>query len=449
MDDDELATPPGWQSTTLGAIGRYLNGRAFKTSEWSKSGRPIIRIQDLTGSTKNPNYFEGDAEERHVVRRGDLLISWSATLGAYIWDGPEAVLNQHIFKVESAIDKRFHYHLVRERIGELQRQAHGSGMVHVTKAAFEETPVMVPVSRDVQKAVASFIDDADARQASAAQHVAAARDALNSFRQAVLVAAADGRLTAGWREGHTPSESATALLERIARERSEAHKSKLRTEPSDEVHGDIPDSWRWTSCEALCQADRALTYGVIKLGPPVDDGIPTLRSSDVRHLRIEEGHIKRISPAISSEYSRTVLRGGELVVTVRGSLGGVAVVPRHMAGFNVSREVAVVPLVQGISGQFYAYVIGNLRSQNWLTGVARGVAYTGINIADLKRLPVPVPPVEEQLEIVRRVEQLFALAEQVDGRITSADRQVKRAPQAVLAKAFRGDLGLNGGSDGT
>src|SRR6266850_2531423 len=87
---DELVVPEGWSETTLGAIGRYLNGRAFKRSDWSKTGRPIIRIQDLTGTNDNPNFFRGPVEERYVVHRGDFLISWAATLGAYVWDGPEA-----------------------------------------------------------------------------------------------------------------------------------------------------------------------------------------------------------------------------------------------------------------------------------------------------------------------------------------------------------------------
>src|SRR5689334_18744687 len=96
---DDIFVPEGWKRTTIGELGRYLNGRGFKTSEWARTGRPIIRIQDLTGSNKNPNYFNGAIEDRYIVEPGDLLVSWSATLGAYIWDGPEAVLNQHIFKV--------------------------------------------------------------------------------------------------------------------------------------------------------------------------------------------------------------------------------------------------------------------------------------------------------------------------------------------------------------
>lgn len=129
-----------WRETTLGEIGEYLNGRGFKKSEWSDHGRMIIRIQDLTGSRTTPNYFDGHAEERHVVHAGDLLISWAATLGAFVWDGPEAVLNQHIFKVRTRINSRLHYYAARSAIDELYRHSHGTGMVHVTKKVFESVP---------------------------------------------------------------------------------------------------------------------------------------------------------------------------------------------------------------------------------------------------------------------------------------------------------------------
>src|SRR6187401_3605922 len=85
--------PAGWTATPLGALGRYVNGRGFRRGEWCDSGRPIIRIQNLTGSGERFHHFQGDVDERHVARAGDLLVSWSATLGAYLWDGPEAVVN--------------------------------------------------------------------------------------------------------------------------------------------------------------------------------------------------------------------------------------------------------------------------------------------------------------------------------------------------------------------
>jgi type I restriction enzyme, S subunit len=136
--------PPGWEQTTLGRIGRYVNGRGFKKSEWTTTGRPIIRIQNLTGSSNSFNYFQGQVEKRHVATSGDLLVSWAATLGAFIWDGPEALVNQHIFKVESSIDLKFHKYLLDYKLKELMLHTHGSGMVHITKGQFDAVPVLVP-----------------------------------------------------------------------------------------------------------------------------------------------------------------------------------------------------------------------------------------------------------------------------------------------------------------
>ena len=145
--------PSGWVWTTLGEIGLYHNGRAFKSSDWSEAGRPIIRIQNLTGSGSKYNHFRGQVDQRHAVSDGDLLVSWAATLGVYVWRGPEAVLNQHIFKVESHISARFHRWLLESAVTDLYRQAHGSGMVHITKKKFEQTPVKLPPAAEQERIV--------------------------------------------------------------------------------------------------------------------------------------------------------------------------------------------------------------------------------------------------------------------------------------------------------
>ena len=103
-----------------------------------------------------------------------------------------------------------------------------------------------------------------------------------------------------------------------------------------------------------------ITYGVIKLGEEVADGVPCLRTSNVRWLRIETEGMKRIAPTLSSEYSRTILKGGEVLVNVRGTLGGVAVARPEMAGWNVSREVAVVPVNSSrVNPAFLSFLIGS------------------------------------------------------------------------------------------
>lgn len=175
--------PDGWRATTLGELGRYLNGRAFKKQEWGTAGRPIIRIQNLTGSSSTFNYFEGELEDRYVVRAGDLLVSWAATLGSYFWNGPQAVLNQHIFKVESNIDPRFHKYLLDHKLAELMRHTHGSGMVHITRGRFDSLPVVVPPINEQRRVVAiledhlSRLDAADAYLTSSERRVEAWRSA--------------------------------------------------------------------------------------------------------------------------------------------------------------------------------------------------------------------------------------------------------------------------------
>jgi type I restriction enzyme S subunit len=165
--------PAGWRSTTLGEIGEYLNGRGFKKSEWRESGRPIIRIQNLTGSGSSFNYFDGEPEEHYTAREGDLLVSWAATLGVFVWRGPEAVMNQHIFKVNSKIDPGFHRYLLDATLASLQRQTHGSGMVHITKSRFEATPVSLPPLNEQRRIVAAIeehlsrLDAADASLSAA------------------------------------------------------------------------------------------------------------------------------------------------------------------------------------------------------------------------------------------------------------------------------------------
>ena len=100
------------QMMTLGTVATYINGRAFKPVEWETSGLPIIRIQNLTSSTTQVNYTTQRFEDKYLVHNGDLLFAWSASLGAHIWNGGDAWLNQHIFRVvpNEGIDKKYLYY---------------------------------------------------------------------------------------------------------------------------------------------------------------------------------------------------------------------------------------------------------------------------------------------------------------------------------------------------
>lgn len=86
--------------TRMGDIASYINGAAFKPSDWSNAGKPIIRIQNLNDASAPYNYFSGELDKKYEVHTGDVLISWATHLEAYIWSGDDSWLNQHIFRVD-------------------------------------------------------------------------------------------------------------------------------------------------------------------------------------------------------------------------------------------------------------------------------------------------------------------------------------------------------------
>ena len=144
----------------LGDVATYINGYAFKPSDWSDTGVPIIRIQDLTGNSYQANRYNGEYAKKYEVLSGDVLISWSASLGVYVWSGEKAVLNQHIFKVvfdKCPIDKSFFVHQVQEILSKAESSAHGATMKHLTKPVFDALPFYLP-PLDEQRRIAAVLD---------------------------------------------------------------------------------------------------------------------------------------------------------------------------------------------------------------------------------------------------------------------------------------------------
>ncbi len=139
-----------WRPVRLGDICQLVNGMAFKPEDWKTEGVPIIRIQNLNGST-DYNYFQGKIQKRNLVNHGDVLFAWSGSrgtsFGSFKWRGPQAVLNQHIFNVlpDHRVNKDFLYHLLRWLTIDIERRAHGSaGLVHVTKKQLENESAIIP-----------------------------------------------------------------------------------------------------------------------------------------------------------------------------------------------------------------------------------------------------------------------------------------------------------------
>lgn len=267
---------------------------------------------------------------------------------------------------------------------------------------------------------------------------------LKRYESAVLMSAVEGRIVPNEAEiAHLEGrryETGEQLLERILQDRyaSWIGKGKYKEPSAPDLHGvpKAPEGWAYATAEQLTDENRAITYGVIKLGEPAADGVPVLRSSDVRRLHIELGSVKRISPEIAGNYRRTYLSGGEVVLTVRGTLGGIAVVPSQCRGFNISREVAMLALVEPKMAQLVAFFVASPPIRSWLLRRTKGIAYTGINIETLKALPIPIPPAREQSRIVAEIERRLSIVRELEAEVDRNLARAKALRSAVLTSAF-------------
>ena len=147
-------------SAKLGDIATYINGYAFKPKDRGTEGLPIIRIQDLTGNSYDLGFYNGEYPEKVEINNGDILISWSASLGVYVWKRGKALLNQHIFKVvfdKLDINKQYFVFAVRYNLKEMEKKTHGATMKHITKKDFDNILIPFPDLR-IQSKIAEKLD---------------------------------------------------------------------------------------------------------------------------------------------------------------------------------------------------------------------------------------------------------------------------------------------------
>ena len=288
----------------LGNVAEFINGVAFKPSDWAASGRKIIRIQNLTDPSKPFNRTEREVDPKYQVHVGDLLVSWSATLGVFQWAGPEiALVNQHIFRVvpdKSKVWPAYLQHMLRDALVSMERHLHGATMKHVNRKEFLATPIPLP-SISEQKRIAAILDKADELRAKRREAIAE----LDKLVQATFL----------------------------------------------DMFGDPvtnPKGWPKVSLETLVEPGDKINYGVVQPGDTHREGTPLVRVGDFGDGILSVHQIKLIDPNIESKYSRSRLKGTEILLSCVGSIGvACKVYPEHR-GFNIARAVARIPVRKGV-----------------------------------------------------------------------------------------------------
>lgn len=461
----EQQLPEGWKKTTLGEIATYVNGRAFKPIEWSKTGIPIVRIQNLNNPNAEYNYYDGNIEEKYHIRNGDLLFAWSASLGAYIWKGKYAFLNQHIFKVlpKENIDKTFIYYLLDKVTNELYAKAHGSGMVHVTKGKFEATSVNIPpfeTQQAIVNKIESLFDEIDegiGRLKTAAQQI-------QQYRQSLLKNAFNGELTKEWRSKHAdtlPSENellaqiqttceqhhaqqladwqtAVSQWEQNGKEGKKPSKPKAPTQAVkfEENVADLPSGWGMVKLENLASEyvlgkmlDKNKNKGKERLYlGNINVRWGYFEFSNAKTMKIEDDEIERYS-----------VKYGDLIICEGGEPGRCAVW-KHEAEMFIQKALHRVRFPSYYSADFAFYYLSYAVKLPLVTDLLTGTTIKHLTGTALKNIPFPVCSISEQTQIVAILESKLTACDQLAAELAKQLKQADLLKQAVLKAAFSGNL---------
>jgi type I restriction enzyme, S subunit len=208
----------------------------------------------------------------------------------------------------------------------------------------------------------------------------------------------------------------------------------------ENVVSDLAESFPIEPLIDLVEQKRGISYGIVQTGEPYEGGIPTLRAGNLGQFAVKTVGVKPVHPEIEAKYQRTRLQGNEVLLRIRGGFGEVAVCPPEITGGNVSREIAVIPLTTLMLPHYVMFAIAAPSSQEFLRKHVRGTSYVGINLHDVRRLPIPVPPLEEQYRIVAQLEGLYAKVKHLKSVQTQTVAELDAFLPSLLDKAFRGGM---------
>ena len=350
----------------LGNCATYINGYAFKPTDWKKSGIPIIRIQDLTKSNSNPNYYDGKLDEKYIIKNGDVLISWSGSLGVYEWNGDIAYLNQHIFKVKfdkKEINKNYFIYLVESKIHEMLKNVHGSTMKHITKSNFDNIDINLHT-----------IDE----QEEIAKKITTVKDVINIRKEQL------------------------ENLERLI-------KSQFV-----ELFGNISEYQRLEDYSVLITKGASPKWQGINYQ---NDGTLFVTSENVREGFVDISKPKYLDNKINEILPRSILKRDDILINIVGASIGRAAKYDYDYLANINQAVALVR-TQNINNIFLLTYLNSDEAIKMYDDMKKGGARENLSLKNIADLRIPKAPMELQnqfAEFVKLIDkQKFEIQKSLD-----------------------------------
>ncbi|XKH59576.1 restriction endonuclease subunit S [Halomonas sediminis] len=451
---EKLDLPAGWSKAVVGDYFYLKNGFAFKSNDYipaSENTFPVIRISDLDGK------IASDKTAVHVlegapgfeVKNGDLLIAMSgATTGKIgVYQGKEsAYQNQRVgnLKLYFQTDgcNKYKNYLVHYLSDDILKIAYGGAQPNISGKAIEEMDIRLPPLAE-QKVIADKLDTLLAQVENTKARLERIPQILKRFRQSVLAAAVSGWLTEEWRH-RNPTKTTETLLEghdplpKPARwkSRSDAFiQGNYATAVGRPVASPV-SQWKWISLVEVARMESGHTPSRNKSeywnGDICWIGIRDANKNHSKTIRDTEQKTNELGLANSAS---RLLPVGTICISRTASVGYVVKMGKSMA----------------TSQDFVNWVPSPVIDPDWLKWLfvaerdsllkfGKGSTHTTVYFPEWLSMHILLPHIDEQREIVSRVDQLFAHADRIEQQVNNALARVNNLTQSILAKAFRGEL---------
>ena len=409
-----------WSHARLGSLIEAKYGKALPHAERSGGEVPVYGSNGIVGR-----------HDRAITKGASIIIGRKGSSGAVNFSPVPCwpIDTAYFIDDPGPYSIGFLVYLLRSlSLIDLDRSTAIPGL---NREQFYGLSVPVP-ALDEQNAIVTLLSCADRLSGRATQHLSTSKRAIERCKQAVLAAACSGRLTGEWRLTH-PSES----VELAPPLTPAAIKNSSNSPNTDELL-DIPDSWAWWSIESI--TDQVIDYRG-RTPPSEPSGpIPHVRTTQIRDGRVDWNTDRYVTQDVYERYmTRGIPLKGDVLFTMEAPMGSVGLIDRDDP-FSIAQRILLLRPGTGLTGEYLSLALRSFPVQQAIEFRATGSGVQGIAYKRLRSVLIPRPPLEEQAEIIRRADQLLGLAELATARIDLASRRVESTSQALLAKAFNGEL---------
>jgi type I restriction enzyme S subunit len=432
-----------WERVELCLIADVLNGFAFDSQKFSKDhGMPLIRIRDINGGQTECNY-NGEFDPQCLVNFGDLLDGMDFNTSR--WKGSTALLNQRVCKIiqkSKCYTPKFLDYVLPAYLQEINKNTSSLTVKHLSSQSIKEIPLPLPPLPE-QHRIVTKIEELFTQLDAGVASLKKVQAQLKRYRQAVLKAAFEGRLTQEWREEHKeeiePVDVIRERIERIWKTRPKSNFTQSLEEP-DHVFT-IPHNWAWIH---LGSVTESMKNGIYKLPNFYSDkGFACLRMYNIENGKIVWKDIKRMTLS-NDEIDDYLLKEGDFLVNrvnSRELVGKSAVIPDNLERcVYESKNIRLRFFKDIVHSKLVNYWFLHYSQKFFNKNAQQTVGMASINQNQLSIMPFPLSPYIEQLVMIEEIERHFSQIDHIENIITTSLRQAETLRQSILKQAFEGRL---------